>query len=87
MRATSQTISKMALVGQGFPIEVYNTLGAGDAFMSGFLRGWLKGEGARNLCDLGQCSGAFAVSRLLCSPEIPTFEELEYFLAHGSRHR
>src|SRR5690606_16680801 len=32
------------VVGQGFPIEVYNVLGAGDAFMSGFLRGWLKGE-------------------------------------------
>src|SRR5918998_4083585 len=32
------------VVGRGFPVEVYNVLGAGDAFMSGFLRGWLKGE-------------------------------------------
>ncbi|MCB1445632.1 MAG: 5-dehydro-2-deoxygluconokinase, partial [Rhizobiaceae bacterium] len=32
------------IVGQGFPIEVYNVLGAGEAFMSGFLRGWLRGE-------------------------------------------
>ena len=32
------------IVGQGFPIEVYNVLGAGDAFFSGFLRGWLKDE-------------------------------------------
>src|SRR5262249_46334948 len=31
--------------------------------------------------------GAFAVSRLLCSPEYPTFEELQYFLKHGSRYR
>ena len=30
--------------GPGFPVEVYNTLGAGDAFMAGFLRGWLRGE-------------------------------------------
>ena len=29
------------ILGMGFPIEVYNVLGAGDAFMSGFLRGWL----------------------------------------------
>jgi 5-dehydro-2-deoxygluconokinase len=29
--------------------------------------------------------GAFAVSRLLCSPEIPTFEELQFFLKHGSK--
>ena len=31
--------------------------------------------------------GAFAVSRLLCSPESPTFEELQYFLENGSPHR
>ena len=29
---------------------------------------------------------AFAVSRLLCSPEIPTWEELAYYLEHGSEH-
>ncbi len=27
------------------------------------------------------------MSRLLCSPEIPTWQELQYFLAHGSRER
>jgi 5-dehydro-2-deoxygluconokinase len=32
------------IVGKGFPIEVFNVLGAGDAFMSGLLRGWLGGE-------------------------------------------
>ncbi|RWB55960.1 MAG: DUF2090 domain-containing protein, partial [Mesorhizobium sp.] len=30
--------------------------------------------------------GAFAVSRLLCAPEYPTFEELQFFLKNGSRH-
>ena len=43
------------IVGKGFPIEVYNVLGAGDAFMSGFLRGWLKGRAARDVGHLGQC--------------------------------
>ena len=43
------------IVGDGFPIEVYNVLGAGDAFMSGFLRGWLKGEPLEDLRHLGQC--------------------------------
>ena len=43
------------IVGKGFPIEVYNVLGAGDAFMSGFLRGWLRGESLRDRRDLGQC--------------------------------
>ncbi len=33
--------------GPGFPVEVYNVLGAGDGFMAGFLRGWLKDERSR----------------------------------------
>jgi 5-dehydro-2-deoxygluconokinase len=75
------------IVGDGFPIEVYNVLGAGDAFMSGFLRGWLGGEGLATAATWANACGAFAVSRLLCAPEYPTFEELRYFLKHGSDHR
>jgi 5-dehydro-2-deoxygluconokinase len=73
--------------GPGFPVEVYNVLGAGDAFMSGFLRGWLRGEALETTCAYANACGAFAVSRLLCSPESPTFAELQHFLAHGSPHR
>ncbi|WP_262030416.1 bifunctional 5-dehydro-2-deoxygluconokinase/5-dehydro-2-deoxyphosphogluconate aldolase [Microvirga sp. Mcv34] len=73
--------------GPGFPVEVYNVLGAGDAFLSGFLRGWLKGEELETCCAYANASGAFAVSRLLCSPEIPTFPELQHFLKTGSRHK
>jgi 5-dehydro-2-deoxygluconokinase len=75
------------IVGTGFPIEVYNVLGAGDSFMSGFLRGWLKGEDHATSATWANACGAFAVSRLLCSPEIPTWEELQYFLKHGSPHK
>lgn len=75
------------IVGEGFPIEVFNVLGAGDAFMSGFLRGWLKGESLATSATYANACGAFAVSRLLCSPEYPTFAELQHFLAHGSPHR
>ena len=73
--------------GPGFPVEVYNVLGAGDAFMSGFLRGWLREEKLETCCEYANACGAFAVSRLLCSPEIPTWTELSYFLQHGSKHR
>jgi 5-dehydro-2-deoxygluconokinase len=73
--------------GPGFPVEVYNVLGAGDAFLSGFLRGWLKGEPLETACAYANACGAFAVSRLLCSPEIPTFAELQHFLKEGSPHR
>jgi 5-dehydro-2-deoxygluconokinase len=73
--------------GPGFPVEVYNVLGAGDAFMSGFLRGWLRDEPLETCCTYANACGAFAVSRLLCSPESPTWTELSYFLENGSRHR
>jgi 5-dehydro-2-deoxygluconokinase len=75
------------IVGKGFPIEVFNVLGAGDAFMSGFLRGWLGGESLETAATWANACGAFAVSRLLCSPEYPTWAELRYFLEHGSPHR
>lgn len=75
------------IIGKGFPIEVYNVLGAGDAFMSGFLRGWLKGEPHETSATWANACGAFAVSRLLCSPEYVTWEELQFFLKNGSPHR
>lgn len=75
------------IVGQGFPIEVYNVLGAGDAFMSGFLRGWLRGESHQTSATWANACGAFAVSRLLCAPEIPTWDELQFFLEKGSPER
>jgi 5-dehydro-2-deoxygluconokinase len=75
------------IVGKGFPIEVYNVLGAGDAFMSGWLRGWLKGEPHATSATWANACGAFAVSRLLCAPEYPSWIELNYFLEHGSSER
>ena len=73
--------------GPGFPVEVYNVLGAGDAFLSGFLRGWLRDEPLETCCAYANANGAFAVSRLLCSAEYPTWTELSGFLKHGSPHR
>jgi 5-dehydro-2-deoxygluconokinase len=75
------------VVGKGFPIEVFNVLGAGDAFMSGLLRGWLAGESLETAASWANACGAFAVSRLLCSPEYPTWEELQFFLEEGSAHK
>ncbi|HEX9790675.1 MAG TPA: 5-dehydro-2-deoxygluconokinase [Kiloniellales bacterium] len=73
--------------GPGFPVEIYNVLGAGDAFIAGFLRGWLRGEPLHVCCTWANACGAFAVSRLLCSPESPTWAELQHFLEFGSPHR
>ncbi|MDQ4107140.1 MAG: 5-dehydro-2-deoxygluconokinase, partial [Actinomycetota bacterium] len=64
----------------GFPVEVFNSVGAGDAFMSGFLSGWLREEPLEECLRLGNACGAIVVSRHGCSPAMPTPEELEYFL-------
>lgn len=73
--------------GPGFPVDVFNVLGAGDAFMGGFLRGWLRNEPLDTCCAWANACGAFAVSRLLCSVEYPTFAEMQHFLKRGSPHR
>jgi 5-dehydro-2-deoxygluconokinase len=73
--------------GPGFPVEVYNVLGAGDAFMSGFLRGWLRDEPIETCCAYANAGGAFAVSRLLCSAEYLTWPEMQRFLTTGSPHK
>jgi len=64
----------------GFDVEVFNILGAGDAFMSGFLRGWLKALPLETCCRYGNACGALVVSRHGCAPAMPTWTELSSFL-------
>ncbi|CAA9453374.1 MAG: 5-keto-2-deoxygluconokinase / uncharacterized domain [uncultured Rubrobacteraceae bacterium] len=71
----------------GFPVEVFNSVGAGDAFMSGFLSGWLREEPLEECLRLGNACGAIVVSRHGCSPAMPTTEELEYFLGLEEKPR
>ncbi|HEV2287145.1 MAG TPA: 5-dehydro-2-deoxygluconokinase [Steroidobacteraceae bacterium] len=75
------------LVAPGLAVEVYNVLGAGDAFLAGYLRGYLRDAPAAQCARYANACGALAVSRLLCSAEFPSFIELEYYLSHGSRER
>jgi 5-dehydro-2-deoxygluconokinase len=72
------------LVAGGMAVEIYNVLGAGDAFLAGFLRGYLRGEPHEVSARLANACGALAVSRLLCSSEFPTVAELDHYLAGGS---
>jgi 5-dehydro-2-deoxygluconokinase len=64
----------------GFDIEVFNILGAGDAFMSGFLRGWLRGLPVETCCRYANACGAIVVSRHGCAPAMPSWRELSTFL-------
>jgi 5-dehydro-2-deoxygluconokinase len=71
--------------GPGFPIEVFNVLGAGDGFFAGLLKGWLDGEPWPKALEYANACGAFAVSRHGCTPAYPSWEELRFFLARGIR--
>ena len=75
------------LKGPGFPVDVYNVLGAGDSFMSGFLRGWIRGEPIERCCAFANACGALVVSRHGCAPAMASWEELQYFLENGSPTR
>ncbi|KQT64259.1 MULTISPECIES: bifunctional 5-dehydro-2-deoxygluconokinase/5-dehydro-2-deoxyphosphogluconate aldolase [unclassified Aureimonas] len=72
-----------AQAGPGFPIEVFNVLGAGDGFFSGLLKGWLDGESWPRALEYANACGAFAVSRHGCTPAYPSLAELEFFLRRG----
>ena len=69
--------------GPGFPIEVFNVLGAGDGFMSGLMRGWMDDEPWPTALKYANACGAFAVSRHGCTPAYPSWEELRFFLNRG----
>lgn len=73
-----------ALVVPGFPVEVLNVLGAGDAFLSGFLYGWLRDEPLAQCGRLGNACGALVVSRHACSPAMPSQVELAEFMNRTS---
>ena len=75
------------LTGPGFPIEVFNVLGAGDGFMSGLLTGWMHDEDWPTTLKYANACGAFAVSRHGCTPAYPSWTELQYFLENGSDHK
>ncbi|AYH46913.1 5-dehydro-2-deoxygluconokinase [Dickeya fangzhongdai] len=68
---------------KGVRVEVLNVLGAGDAFMSGLLRGYLSGEGWEKACAYANACGALVVSRHGCAPAMPSRIELDNYLARA----
>ncbi|MBJ7223918.1 MULTISPECIES: bifunctional 5-dehydro-2-deoxygluconokinase/5-dehydro-2-deoxyphosphogluconate aldolase [unclassified Brenneria] len=66
---------------RGVRVEVLNVLGAGDAFMSGLLRGYLNGESWEQACRYANACGALVVSRHGCAPAMPTKTELDDYLS------
>ena len=64
-----------------FPVKVLNVLGAGDAFASGFIYGYLQGWPLQKAARMGNATGAIVVTRPACANSMPTLAEVEEFVA------
>jgi 5-dehydro-2-deoxygluconokinase len=68
----------------GFPVDITNILGAGDAFAAGFLYGYVRGWDWYKAARLGNACGAIVVTKHGCANFMPTFDEASAFVeAHG----
>jgi len=67
----------------GFPIEPLDTVGAGDAFVAGYLSAWLEGLSAADALVRGNACGAMACLVPGDWEAAPTRRDLERFLAGG----
>lgn len=66
---------------KGYPVEIINTLGAGDAFASGLLYGFIEGWNWHKSARFGNACGALVVTRHGCANFMPTVQEVEEFVA------
>jgi 5-dehydro-2-deoxygluconokinase len=64
----------------GFPVEIYNILGAGDAFASGLICGYLKGWDWYKSARLGNACGAIVVTRHGCANFMAYEDEVLRFI-------
>jgi 5-dehydro-2-deoxygluconokinase len=59
---------------------VLNVLGAGDAFASGFIYGYLQGWAPEKAARFANAVGAIVVTRHGCANFMPTLEEVLAFM-------
>lgn len=64
----------------GFPVDVVNILGAGDAFAAGFIYGFLNGWNWYKSCRLANACGAILVTKHGCANFNPTYKEAINFI-------
>ena len=79
-----QTVQTTQIEVPGFPVKVENILGAGDAFASGFLYGFVNGWDWYKAARLGNACGAILVTKHGCANFMPTYDEVMMFIQnHG----
>ncbi|HEX7737886.1 MAG TPA: 5-dehydro-2-deoxygluconokinase [Ktedonobacteraceae bacterium] len=82
LRAQGQELERIDV--PGFPVEVRNILGAGDAFAAGLIYGLVKGWDWYRSARLGNACGAILVTRHGCANFMPTYDEVMSFIQeHG----
>lgn len=65
----------------GFPVEVVNTVGAGDAFAGALITARVRGEDWLRAVRFANACGAIEVTRHGCSVAFPTPAEVDAFVA------
>lgn len=63
-----------------FPVDVVDTVGAGDAFAAGHIHGRIAGLGGADCCRLANAFGAVAVTRKGAGLAMPTWGEVSDLL-------
>jgi 5-dehydro-2-deoxygluconokinase len=63
----------------GYPAEIYNTLGAGDAFAGGLIYGYVQGWDWTSAARFGNATGAIVVTRHACANDMPSLDEVMAF--------
>ena len=69
--------------------QVYNTLGAGDAFAGGLIYGYVQGWNWHDAARFGNAVGAIVVTRHACANDMPSLDEVTTFIRERAvrRHR
>lgn len=65
----------------GFPIEMVDTVGAGDSFAAAFIAGWLRGGTLEDCATLANAMGALTATQRGAGTRIPPREQLLAMLA------
>lgn len=64
----------------GFPVEIVNTVGAGDAFASGLIFAYLQGRDWLQSAQFANACGAIVVTRHGCAKAMPYSDEVNTFI-------
>ena len=72
----SVTTASERITHPGFPVEMVDTVGAGDSFAAAFIAGWLRGGSLADCAALANAMGALVVTQRGAGTRIPPRERL-----------